>query len=380
MSRREDVEIDLLTSGPGEGAKNYLGYTKHQSDKFVNYKPNRVGMSLLFLADIQLIKIFNKLYASGKRWDVIHVHEWNSVQVGQVAQCTLRVPVVGTMHLCISKLMQDSDCPTDKRAVYTEHDLYLMQMESRLITESDELILCSKAYEKIIRSIFMTQRPINIIYNGIDEEYWEALSFRYTLDENFLARPVALYVGRIADMKGIRPLLKAIEAEDTGYMVLLAGEVNANTEEEKEAWDVTKKIKDLESRYPERIKWLGFQNDQNLKQLYFFADVGIMPSVHEPFGIVALEFMTNGVPLISTEQDGLGEIVVDSNNNEYALIIRTNSAEDINESLKLLRHNAEARKELEELGRKRSKHFDWSVIVDQTVDVYKRAIENVKIK
>lgn len=378
MAEREDVEIDLFTSGPEEGSKEYLGYMKHHSDKFVCYKPKSANMTSLLLGDIQLIKTLMKHVNCGKKWDVMHIHEWNSFQIGKLASESLNLPLVGTMHLCISKLMQDAQLPTDHRLEYTEEDIYLMQQECHIVTQCDEFILCSDAYEEIIREIFMTKRNINVIYNGIDLGYWENLkhddTFFYVESKLDTARPYALFVGRIADMKGIRPLLEAIESEDNGYRILLAGEVNANTEEEKEKWDVTRKIKRLEDQFPKRVKWLGFKSDEELKAIFSFVDVGIMPSIHEPFGIVALEFMANGIPLISTEVDGLGEIVIDEKGNEYSLIINANSSQQINQALAFLKDNKKAKKELKKLGLERVKDFDWNKIVDQTIEVYKRAI------
>ena len=376
MSHRHNVEIDLLTSGPEEDSKRYLGYMKHHSDKFVCYKPSSANMTSLLTSDIQLTKTLMKLVNNGRTWDIIHVHEWNAYQIAKLASESLRLPLVGTLHLCITKLMQDCNLPTDFRQDWSEEDIYLMQQESNLVTQCDEFILCSEAYKNIIREVFLTKRMINVVYNGIDQKYWKTLPAQAHKPTNSKTRPIALFVGRIADMKGIRPLLKAIEMEDTGYKILLAGEINAGTEKQKEEWEVTQNLMALQRRYPERIQWLGFKDDEQLKGLYTIADVGIMPSIHEPFGIVALEFMTNGVPLISTEVDGLKEVVNDSNGNEYSLIIDANSPGQINEALKILKDNDTAKQELSVLGQKRARDFDWSVIVDQTLEVYKRAIEN----
>jgi glycosyltransferase involved in cell wall biosynthesis len=372
MARREDVEIDLLVGGPAQESYSYCGYTKHHGEKLLCYKPKTPNMASLLVSDIQLITTLTRLIAQGKRWDLAHVHEWNSIQVARVVRDTLNIPLVGTMHLCITKLMEHSD-PKDLE----EPDIYLMQQEGHLIVDSDELILCSQAYVDLIRKMFMTDRSINLIYNGIDCNHWrrdELLGEKIRAKLNLPNEPIALFVGRIADMKGIRELLNAVENYKCPYTVVLAGEVNANTEEERESWEVTKQIRRIEEKQPHKLKWVGFQDDEHLRGLYSIADVGLMPSIHEPFGIVALEFMAMGVPLISTAVDGLGEIVIDGEE-EFSLIIDALSTEQIYLAMKFLSENPNARNELKQLGKKRVLAFNWDNIAKQTVTLYKRVVE-----
>jgi glycosyltransferase involved in cell wall biosynthesis len=369
MSRRPDVEIDLLTSGPGEGSDVYNGFRRHQSDKLVCYKPRGANMTSILLADIQLMKTLAKLLAAGHRWDVIHMHEWGSVQLGRMARDALGVPLVATMHLCITKLseVEEPDCwsTVDK---WAEEEFYLRQQEGNLINDPDEFILCSQAYIEMARETFLARRPINLIYNGIDPEIWHPRSV-----ENAGDRPLALFVGRIATMKGIVPLLDAVESGDLGWQVVLAGEVNANSEEQKEGWEVTHRIRELEKAAPERLRWVGFQHGDDLRDWYSRADCVVMPSTHEPFGIVALEAMAMGCPLLSTEVDGLGEIVTDGDGDEYALIIPPNDSGAIVRGLEMMRDPA-VRAELGDLGLKRIQAFTWGEAVEKTLEVYHRAI------
>lgn len=382
MAERDDVEIDMLVGGPINGSIEYKGFTKHHCDKLMCYKPKSLNMGSLLMADIQMIRTLTKLIASGKKWDLVHVHEWNSIQVARIARDALNIPMIGTMHLCITKLMMDDFKESTK---YSEADIYLMQQEGHLIIDPNELILCSKAYEKLARELFMTDRYINVIENGIRTEEWQksTLSVDYIRNKfNLPNRPIALFVGRIAEMKGIVPLINSITKGDSGYCIVLAGEVNANSEEEKEGWDITRKIRSTERNYPDRLKWVGFQEDSNLKELYSIAEIGLMPSSHEPFGIVALEFMSMGIPLICTEVDGLKEIIVnEQTDEEYALIIDPNNSYQIHQAMKFLKENKNIKNELSILGKKRVKDFDWHVVADKTVKVYRkllRRFENVE--
>ena len=187
-------------------------------------------------------------------------------------------------------------------------------------------------------------------------------------------KPIAMYCGRIAEMKGIREILTTIETwDDCPYLPVLVGDVNANTDEECEGWDVTQKIRELEKAG--RLRWLGFQDDRALHGLYSLADIGLMPSSHEPFGIVALEMMAAGLPLISTEVDGLGEIVTDEDSNEYSLIIGPKNPRQIRQAMQHLWGHSEACEELRALGLERLSAFTWEKAAEQTVNLYRKLVD-----
>lgn len=375
MAKRDDVEVELLTSGRGEGSEEWRGFARHLSDKLICRKPQQPNMNALRLADFQLAKTLARLLAEGKRWDLVHIHEWNSVEVGRMVRDALKVPMVGTLHLCLTKLSQFESCPTDqaRSEASSEEWSYMLQQEAHLAVDSDRFIVCSRAYEQIARECFLTRRKIDVIYNGIDCEVWSpdtGSGVRARATHNLPPKPVALFVGRIADMKGIRVLLDAIESAGDDFIFVIVGEVNADTQERADAWDVTQRIKRIESEQPQRLRWVKFQSGQALRDLYAAAHAVIMPSIHEPFGIVALEAMAMGTPLIATEVDGLGEIVNDEQGNEYAFIIDPGRPDHIVEGLTTLL-DAEKRAALSSAGLKRVDDFDWRTVAEQTAKVYK---------
>lgn len=382
LAARDDVEVDLLTGQAVRGTKfepdgsvDYLGFKKWHAHDVTCWKPRSAGFECLREADFLMAMTLGRLIASGRRWDVIHMHEWGSVQLGRFARHALDVPLIGTMHLCITHLTQ-LESPEWFRSIkdWSAADLYMTQQEGNLIQDPDETILCSNAYVEIVREKFLTERPIHMIHNGIDPVIWRPGPL-YECDFSELTgeRPMALYVGRIATMKGIVPLLDAIESDDSGWMVVLAGEVNANTHEDKERWEVTRRIRKIESEHPERLRWVGFQHGDSLRKFYQSADCVLMPSTHEPFGIVALEAMAMGTPLVATSVDGLGEIVIDEEGVEYALVIPDNSPAAIVEALGMMRR-PEVREELREAGLRRAQDFSWNVAADKTLAVYQQAM------
>jgi len=386
MARGHDVRIDLLTVGGKEGPDPYLGVTKWYADNLVCYRPRNPGLASWPFLDIQLARTVTRMIADGRRWDVVHAHEWSSIQTARMVRDALRIPMVGTMHLCLSYLARvESPAGAVQMHRWSDGDLYCANQEGHLICDPHELILCSQAYVDIVRSHFMTDRQINLIYNGVNVDEWNpdagdgeraysdcGLGFADGLPIS--RRPVALYCGRIATMKGVVPLIEAIESADSGWQVVMAGDVAANTENDVERWEVTRRIRALEQAHPERLRWVKFKHGQALRDLYALADVVLMPSIHEPFGLVALEAMAMGTPLIATDVDGLGEIVCDASGREYAMVVRPRSPGSILAALRDLR-SPELRAELVDLGMRRVRDFTWDASAARTVDVYRRAVE-----
>lgn len=373
MAQRSDVEIDILTTGPNDHSIQYLGCMKHHTDKLTCYKHRGFDIAAWYGYDIQLFRTLSRLLAAGKRWDIVHGHEWSSVQLSRAVRDALGIPLVNTIHLCMTVLSGFSGAPGQQ---LNSSDLYMLQQEMHLVNDPEKLIVCSHAYRRLIEKYFFTDRCVNVIYNGINLDEWnidnvDTSAFRGKY--NIPNRPIALFVGRIAEQKGIRPLLSMIEQYDTGYCVVLCGEVNAATELQKEGWDVTKKIRQLEDSMPDRIRWVGFQHGKDLRDIYASAAVGLMPSIHEPFGIAALEHMAMGVPLIATEVDGLREIVNDNRGKEYAMIIPSNDTYSLVRALSYL-EDKDRRSKLISLGLSRVQDFNWDVIADQTVNVYRSAL------
>lgn len=379
------VEIDLVTQGTPEGSAEYLGFTRHFDDKHICWKPRKPDFACRLMVDLQMAKTLTRLIAEkgAGHWDIIHQHEWTSVQLARMARRALGLPLVGTMHLCLSYLALLEN-PQTNPGEWGQADQYMFQQEGHLVCDPDEFILCSDAYVQMARRHFLVERPIHMIHNGICTDEWhpkagegDRARFDHALD--FVdgvptsRRLMALYVGRVAEMKGITFLLDALEARDPGWQVVVAGEVNANDDRSKEEWEVTQRIRRLQRVHPERFRWVGFQHGQALRDLYAAADCVLMPSTHEPFGIVALESMAMGAPLISTEVDGLGEIVTDGDGGEYALIIQPRSPGEILAALQMM-HRKEVRAELRDLGLRRVRDFTWDAAADATLEVYERAI------
>lgn len=426
LAKRDDVEVDLLTIGPAsiDGRGNarpfveFQGFRKWTFDTLIPQKPRSPSIRAVLQVDVLWMSRLLEMVHSGYRWDVLHANEWSSMQVAQIASRVLGIPIVSTMHLCLTSLW-DLDKPmkvprrtkkllTEYREAQTpenvepltkkqrkefreisvvqkaanfEADLWISNQEGKLCVETEELILCSHAYCEIAETYFHINSILGkspfMIPNGIDLGAWhpgagDAYRARETHDK-IGWRPIALFAGRIATMKGISYLLQAVTDEDTGYQIVLAGDVNADIGEED--WYVTQWIRALEAKYPNRLAWVGFQHDQELKDLYAAAECAIVPSITDPYNIVLDELWGSGVPAIATDVDGMGERVRDEEGEEYALIIPPRDSKAIRKALHEMK-DEKVRDHWRAQGLKRVQdpRFNWDQIAEQVTEVYRQTI------
>jgi glycosyltransferase involved in cell wall biosynthesis len=112
----------------------------------------------------------------------------------------------------------------------------------------------------------------------------------------------------------------------------------------------------------------GYISDDDRDMLYLAADVAVFPSLYEPFGIVALESMAAGTPVVVSDSGGLAEIVEHEVDGLHAITGSANSLAD--QLLRVLKNDILAKKLRENALRKVKTLYDWRVIADRTIEVY----------
>jgi len=183
--------------------------------------------------------------------------------------------------------------------------------------------------------------------------------------------PIVLYVGRLGPVKGTRPLLEAIrlvQAQVPDVRFVLAG-----------PWQMAEKpaywgLEETATLQDAPITWLGHVSGQKLMDLYRRANVFVMPSFYESFGISCLEAMAFGLPVVASSAGGLPEIVEDP---QTGLLVPPGRSDQLAEAIVRLLRNAPLRQRLGEAGQARVRScFTAAKLVRRMLQVYGEAKEN----
>lgn len=245
-----------------------------------------------------------KFNAAGINADLIHCHTWYTYLGGIMAKKLYGIPLVITVH-SLEPLR-----PWKREQLAGGYD-YSCWIEQEALTMADAIIAVShETKQDILSHVDIPENRISVIHNGIDiKEYahtqdQESLE-QYGID---LSLPYILFVGRITRQKGMIHLLRAIEKMDPGFQIVLCASAPDTPEIDLE-------IKEAISKAQTRrggIIWIHHMlQRREMVALYSGASIFICPSIYEPFGIINLEAMACGVPVIASAVGGIKEVVVD---------------------------------------------------------------------
>ena len=294
-------------------------------------------------------------------FDVIHIHDWLTAPVGIASKHYLGKPLISTIHSTEVGRAQGLHSP----------DSYLIDgFEWWATYESKRVIVTSNSMKWELQNHFhLPPDKIDVIPNAIDPTKYqknfnrELVRGRYGISPN---ERLVLFIGRLVPQKGVEYLIRAVPLilkEHPEARFVIVGEGWSRDNLERLA---------LSMGYKDRIQFRGFIPDHELINLTLSADVLVVPSTYEPFGIVALEGMAAGVPVVASNIGGLAEIIEHDHTGVLVYPKDPNSiAWGVNRVLsdpgysRWLTQNA--KKRIEEI-------YSWNVVAKKTLETYETAM------
>ncbi|MCL4425711.1 MAG: glycosyltransferase family 4 protein [Firmicutes bacterium] len=357
---REGVETTVVTSGgPGLAEREEMaGVRVHRVQPPTLGTPNFPVWALLL--NFALLETANRLIYDEGPFDLIHGHDWLVTLAGKTLKHTYHVPLIATVHA------------TEHGRNHGLHDPwqhFINDVEWLLGYEAWRVITVSKyMQEEIFRVFHLPPDKVRVIYNGVDPA-----AFRLrTADPGFrhlYASPdqkLVFYIGRLVIEKGVQVLLDAIPRIISVYpnvKFVIAGSGPMEDELKRQAYAL---------EIHQQVYFTGYVDEETKARLYRVADVAVFPSLYEPFGIVALEAMAAGVPVVTSNAGGLKEIV---EHEKDGLRTVTGSSYYLAEAVLRLLQNPELGAGLAEKARQKvQKGFSWSNIAKSTIQVYKEVL------
>jgi len=300
--------------------------------------------------------------AEGSTYDLLHSHYWLSGWVALRLQERWGLPHVAMFHTLGE---------VKNRARVTEHEAPLrIRVERRLAAEADRIV-CASQHEKHLLARLYDADPdrVAVVPCGVDLDLFrpqDKKAARRAL--GYSDERIILFVGRIEPLKGIDILINAVAqlGDESDFHVLIVGGDNRSRRQVSHLQELASDL-----GIGERVCFLGAVDHEQLPLYYNAADVCVVPSYYESFGLVALEAMACGTPVVASRVGGLTGTVRDG---ETGYLISWRCPEPFAERLELLLGNETLRHRFGESARETVERYRWTNVAEAVAGLYQELL------
>lgn len=305
-----------------------------------------------------------KLVAEMGEFDIIHAHDWIVAFAARALKHAYQKPLVSTIHA------------TEYGRNYGLHNdmqRYISSVEWWLTYESWRVVCNSSYMRNEIKHVFqLPDDKICVIPNGIDANKFGNVQRDMEFRRNYAAdnEKMVFCVGRLVQEKGVHILVDAVPKVISRYndvKFVIAGKGPQLDYLRGKASNMG---------IAHRIYFTGYISDENLAKIYKCADISVFPSLYEPFGIVALEGMVAGTPVVVSDTGGLGDIIEHGVDGMKTAPGNPDSLADC--ILELLFRPDLAESIREKAAEKVKRMYTWDLITEKTLKVYSEVIDSYK--
>jgi D-inositol-3-phosphate glycosyltransferase len=318
----------------------------------------------------------------GRSYDLIHSHYWLSAEVARTLAPRWSVPRVQMFHTLglVKREVMDED-------IDGESDVRV-QIEKRAVRESAAVTAASEIEVGELVDLYDADRAkIEIIPCGVDPNVFRPMrqmDAREAIGRDQCER-IVLFVGRIEQIKGIDVLLRALgllffrhpEYRSDLCLLVVGGALDAGDDAPE-----TEKVEELrrlvhQHRMEANVAFVGSMDQQRLALFYAAADVCAVPSLTESFGLVALEAMACGTPVVGTKVGGLQTLI---EHGESGLLVPAGDYQALAEAIAQVLSDHRLRMHLAHGARDRAEHYSWRVVGDKVEALYARILKGEKVE
>jgi len=315
---RLGIYVDVYTRWDKNNKREIVNLNNHLRVIRIKAGPKRYIPRDTFLQVIDEFSdnVCKRVKREKMRYDIIHANYWFSGVIGLKIAKKMKIPMVFVFH-SIGQVRFE----TLKKYQLQKDDYILFQTrklwENTIVHKTDKIIATSPVEKQIIKKIFnISEEKIKCIPIGVDQDIFYPVPFLKARRSVRVPEKgkLILYVGRIEWRKGIGTLLYAFKEilkkypEAMLYVIGGGKSKSAQKLEQPETDRLKNMIKDLELQ--KNVIFRGPRSQKRLAYYYSAADVCVVPSYYEPFGIVPLEAMACGTPVVASKTGGLKFTVV----------------------------------------------------------------------
>lgn len=339
---------DVVTRGAGVGARGAAaGDGTHPNDALSQASPGAHYAGDLF-AEVERYAVLARRLARRETFDLVHAHDWMTYAAGIAVATDRGRPLVVHVH----------STEFDRSGLHVNQRIY--DLERAGMHAATRVICVSHLTRNIVLKHYAVDpRKVEVVYNAIDDDDKgdSPLLPPITRDEK-----IVLFLGRITMQKGPEYFLAAakrvLEVMDNVRFVM-AG-----------SGDMIRRMIELsaEMGIGHKVLFPGFLRGDDVRRVFHMADLYVMPSVSEPFGITPLEALSHDVPVLISKQSGVAEVL------RHALKVDFWDVDEMaNKIVAVLRHPP-LQATLRDHGSFEVRRFSWSDAATNCIRVYDMAL------
>jgi glycogen(starch) synthase len=355
---RQDVEVHVLTRGMEESPpeEEIEGVIVHRVRE--PRRPRELGEFVTWIEHMNADMLAAGVELGDRySFDVVHGHDWLVAVAGDHLAKRFRCPFVVTIHA--------TEYGRHQGWVDKHPQSHIHGVERWMANRAERVVTCSAYMRDHVSDIYgLDERRVTVIPNGIDPtdlvpvDDLDALRARFAQPHERLV----LLVGRLVYEKGFQIALEALPPlieRLGGVRFLVAGSGTA----EQELIDQASAL-----GLDEHGTFLGWIGDDVLHSLYRIADLTVVPSIYEPFGLVALEAMASGCPCLVADTGGLREVV--PSDERVGLRFRSRDPESLGAMAERLLTDEALRDRMVAEAQEHVLTFDWADVARQAAVLY----------
>ena len=357
-------EIHVVTVG-SEDSPEYEIVGGIHIHRFEPYPVNSYDfVTWILQLNVKMQEVVARLFRTYGHFDIVHAHDWLTAFAGAAAKHAYQIPLIATIHATEAGR---------NNGLHNEHQRYIGSIEWWLAYEAWRIIVCSKHMEREIEGLFNAPRDkIAILPNGVNAKKFESLKIEPGFKSRFAFdyEKIVFFVGRLVQEKGVQVLIESAPAiiravPDAKFIIAGKGPMEGELRHRANATGLG-----------DKIMFAGYIDDDTRNKLYATASVAVFPSLYEPFGIVALEAMAAGTPVVVADTGGLSEIITHGENGLKAYPGNANSL--ANNIIHLLTDEVYAAQIKTKAKQLVKDVYDWRVIAKNTTALYDSVLKEYR--
>ena len=371
-----DVEVDVFTRLQGPEVPTVVPFAEHARVIHVPAGPAR------YLPKEQVVRHLPEFICNlrefaaheNRAYDLIHSHYWLSGRVAGYFKNAWRVPMVAMFHT-LAELKNQVSASDDE----WEADVRF-GIERLTVAAADQVVASTPIDRGHLETYYGADTDhVSIVPCGVDlEQFHPGGQENARRELGFGDEKLILFVGRIQQLKGIDVVIRAANVlrgrEGFGpFRVVIVGGRPSGEADDPESRELLR-LQTLahELGVEHLIDWRGAVAHEDLTRYYQAADVTVMPSTYESFGLVAVESMACGTPVVAARVGGLQATVQDGHT---GYLVPWSDPGLYADRIAAILGDDELRRRLSVAARARAAEFSWEHVAEQMVELYEELIQ-----